>query len=155
MFVFVLTTSLANSKVAHKELWENILQGKWQYYSIDKGGKSIASFNEADTMVIKPMTNLFSDSFCNHTSKSKQAFNHSKLRFVYKIPTIKKDALGLLELIEVPADSSIYGIALKFRYSNKSISSTSQTRIFNLHLSVNDTLIIREGAVYFKYIRKK
>jgi hypothetical protein len=154
LYISVLTTTLVYSKLAHKELLENSLQGKWQYFSVDKGGKSVATFTEADTMVIAMLNKSLSDSFCNHTQKSKIALNKINLSFAYKIPTIKKDAFGLAELIPVPFDSSSFGVALKFRYSNKSISSTLQTRIFNLHKFENDTLVIREGALYFRYIRK-
>ena len=154
LFLSVLTTTLVYSKLAHKELLENILQGKWQYFSVDKGGKSVAAFTEADTMIIAQLSKSISDSFCQKTQKSENAINKTQLIFNYKIPTIKKDAIGLVELISVPFDSSSFGVALKFKYSNKSISSTSQTRIFNLHKFQNDTLVIREGALFFRYIRK-
>ena len=154
LFISVLTTTLVYSKLTHKDLLENLLQGKWQYYSVDKGCKSVATFTEADTMVIATLNKSLTDSFCNHTPKTKIALNKVNLSFAYKIPTIKKDALGLAELIPVPFDSSSFGVALKFRYSNKSISSTSQTRIFNLHQFNQDTMVIREGALYFRYIRK-
>ncbi len=152
LFFCLLTTPLVYSKLAHKDLLEISLQGKWQYVSIDKGGQSIAKFSEADTMIITSLKPSFGDSFCQHTSRSRRSINKTKLRFSYKIPTIKKDAFGLVDLISVPLDSSKYGIAFKFRYSNKSISSSSQTRIFNIE-NLEDTLVIREGALYFRYIK--
>jgi len=154
LFISVLTTTLVYSKLAHKDLLENLLQGKWQYFSVDKGGRSIATFTEADTMIIAQLSKSISDSFCQKTQNSEKALNKINLRFAYKIPTIKKDALGLVELIPVSFDSSSFGVALKFKYSNKSTSSTSQTRIFNIHKFQNDTLVIREGALFFRYIKK-
>lgn len=154
LFFSVLTTTLVYSKLVHKDLLENLLQGKWQYFSVDKGGRSIATFTEADTMIIAQLNKSISDSFCQKTQKAENAINKTNLIFNYKIPMIKKDAFGLVELIPVSFDSSSFGVALKFKYSNKSISSTSQTRIFNLHKFQNDTLVIREGALFFRYIKK-
>lgn len=155
MFLLISTTTLVYSKLDHKELLENILQGKWQYFSVDKGGKSIAQFNESDTMVIQSQKKSFLDNFRPKNCRSWKAINKSTLKFSYKIPTIKKDAFGWVDLIEVPVDSCKMGIALKFRYSDNSISSTGQTRIFNIDYWQNDTLVIREGAIYFRYIKRK
>ncbi len=155
LFLSVSTTSLVYSKLEHKELLENALQGTWQYFSIDKGGKSIAQFTNADTMVIETHKKSFWDNFRPSKSRSSNAINKATLKFSYKIPTLKKDAFGLVDLVSVPNDSCKLGIAFKFRYSNNSISSTGQTRIFNIDYWQNDTLVIREGAIYFRYIKRK
>lgn len=155
LFLFISTRTLVYSKLAHKELLENILQGTWQYFSVDKGGKSIAHFTDADTMVIQTQKKSFLDHFRPQKSNSLNALNKATLEFSYKIPTIKKDALGLVDLIQVPYDSCKMGIALKFRYSKTSISSTGQTRIFNIDYWQNDTLVIREGSIYFRYVKIK
>ena len=106
-------------------------------------------------MVIQTQKKSFLNNFRPQKSKSYNALNKATLAFSYKIPTLKKDAFGLVDLIEVPSDSCKMGIALKFKYSNKSISSTGQTRIFNIDYWQNDTLVIREGALYFRYVKSK
>ncbi|MFN5218133.1 MAG: hypothetical protein ACK5CL_05140 [Sphingomonadales bacterium] len=104
------------------------LHGKWYYRAIFKNGLNILSSDKDDTMFL----------------------NTEKSLFCYDIKSLNKHLGGTYQRISSPLDSSPYEEALMFQYN-----PSNGVRRFHIMLCSDDSLIIREGNIFFHYSRKK
>ena len=68
--------------------------------------------------------------------------------FAYDIESMKKHMKGTFTLNYVPRDSSPVQQAFFFSYPN-----IPKPRIFNVAYISDDSLVIREGTLFFRYTR--
>lgn len=155
------------------------IQGTWQYSSIVKNQKIVASrwgtnaaLHALDTLYISPCLKEFSNSVDVYPGNS-----GSKLKkqspcgfwFSYSIPGINKAACGWGKIISVPDDSCRLKKAVQFHYlstqsatvnsynprNNSShkppVLATVSIRTFNIAYLSEDSLSIREGQTFFNY----